>query len=288
MSFSRAFSTKRNKPEMEISLPMFIGRAASQRGGRPVPRAKISSPMALVSTTNQHLHNAQAIDGVSPIEIRHVSSESTSSSSSEDSDTSNGSIHSHDTVTDASSVDGSPVSPEPEPNHLSCYFKPAVDTTQHSRSNSTVTSPVSPIFDLTPRPPQRAPWHSKKAHEGVHRKRSIQRMLSPPPSRGHSQTRSSAEIIGIASPKRSAFVEAPRESNATPTNPFGKELAQLDEVAEEFGQVVRSAERDADEVYMEAHGLGKFDAGDYMSEIQGLLMEMLEEERSEFDFGGFF
>jgi hypothetical protein len=72
------------------------------------------------------------------------------------------------------------------------------------------------------------------------------------------------------------------------TNPFGKELAQLDEVAEEFGQVVRSAERDADEVYMEAHGLEKFDAGDYMSEIQGLLLEMFVEERSEFNFAGFF
>lgn len=71
------------------------------------------------------------------------------------------------------------------------------------------------------------------------------------------------------SPQKTSFVEAPRE-----TNPFGKELAQLDEVAEEFGQVVRRAERDADEVYMEAHGLEKFGAGDYMWEIQGLIHEM--------------
>ncbi len=278
MAFSRAFSTRRNKPEMEISLPMYIGRAASQRGGRPVVRAQISSPVNLVSTTNQHLHTAQSIEGAVPIVIRHVSSGSTSSSS-EDSDTSNGSIHSHETATDASSLDNSPISSEPEPNHLSCYFKPAVDTT-HSRSTSTVTSPTSPTFDLTPQIPQRALSHSKKAHEGVHRKRSIQRMLSPPPSRGESATRASTEIIGIVSPKRSAFVEAPRD-----TNPFGRELAQLDEVAEEFGQVVRSAERDVDDVFMEAHGLGKFSATEYMMEIQGLEREMFIED---FDFGGFF
>jgi len=286
MSFSRAFSTRRKEPEIEISLPMYIGRAASQRGGKPVPRAQISSPMALVSTSNQHIHRAQTINGTSPIEIRHVSNGSTSSSS-EDSDTTNASIHSHDTVTDASSVDNSPITPEPEANHLSCYFKPAVDTT-HSRSTSALTSPTSPTFDTTPRLPHRAPSHSKRAHEGVHRKRSVQRMLSPPPSRGGSidhTTRSSAEIIGIASPKRAAFVEAPKD-----TNPFGRELAQLDEVAEEFGQVVRSAERDADAVYMEAHGLGRFTAGDYAKEIQDVLRWYLTDEEvpPRVDFGGFF
>lgn len=290
MSFSRAFSTRRKQqqPEMQISLPMFIGRAASQRGGKPVLRTQISSPMALVSTSNQHIHNANTISGTSPIEIRHVSSGSTSSSS-EESDASNSSIHSHDTTTDASSVDNSPISPEPEPNHLSCYFKPAVDT--HSRSTSTLTSP-RPSLD-TPRLPQRAPSHSKRAHEGVHRKRSVQRMLSPPPSR-HSereptQYRSSAEMFSSVpySPQKQTFVEAPQESN-----PFGKELAQLDEVAEEFGQVVRSAERDADEVYMEVHGLGKFGAMEYQLDISDLVREcfgVVEVHGDvEEDFGGFF
>ena len=287
MSFSRAFSTRRKQPEMEISLPMFIGRAASQRGGKPVLRTQISSPMALVSTSNQYIHNAHTISGTSPIEIRHVSSASTSTASSgEDSDASNSSIHSHDTSTDASSVDNSPISPDPEPNHLSCYFKPAVDT--HSRSTSTVTSPTQSTFDTTPRLPQRAPSHSKRAHEGVHRKRSIQRMLSPPPSR-HSdrepQYRTSADMFRSVpySPQDASFVEAPKESN-----PFGNELAQLDEIAEEFGQVVRSAERDADEVYMEVHGLGKFSAVEYGFDLADLVRDCFGEVEEEDAFAGFF
>jgi hypothetical protein len=114
-------------------------------------------------------------------------------------------------------------------------------------------------------------------------------MLSPPP-----QTRErcpSAEMFNpnrpdIAEAPKSVFVEAPREKSF---NPFGKELAQLDAVAEEFGQVVRSAEADADAVYMESHGLACFSASDYMFEIQSLIHEMFAEERkSKYELGNFF
>ena len=290
MAFSRAFSTKK-QPEIEISAPTYIGRAASQRGGRPVVRAKISSPTALLSTSNAQVHNAHTIDGRAPIEIRHVSSGS-SSDSNNDSDTSGGSVHSYET--DATSVDNSPIGPEPEPNHLSAYFKPAVDTHTHSHSHSRAashTSSARPSFDTrpsfdAPRIPQRAPSHSKRAHEGLHRKRSIQRMLSPPPSRGRemNNTRSSTEIFGVPSPVKSSFVEAPKECSP---GPFANELAQLDEVAEELGQVVKSAERDADSLYMERRGLARYSANDYMWEIQGLIHDMFRDEQPEFDFGFF-
>jgi hypothetical protein len=82
---------------------------------------------------------------------------------------------------------------------------------------------------------------------------------------------------------RTGFVEAPKD------NPFGNELAELDAVAEEFGQVVRSAEADADAVYMESHGLACFSASDYMFEIQSLIHEMFSEERRiVYDLGNFF
>ena len=281
MSFSRAFSTKRQKPDIEISAPIQIGRAASQRGGRPIYRQQISSPLALVSTSNAQVAKANNIAGTSPIEIRHVSSGSTSSS--DESDISHGSsVHSRETtITDASSVDESPISTEPEPNHLTSYFKPAVDTHKHAKQSPSISS--RPSLDLTI--PARAPSHSKKAHEGVHRKRSIQRMLSPPPSR---ERVASTEIFnpnraGIVEAPPSAFVEAPRD------NPFGNELAQLDAVAEEFGQVVRCAEADADHVYMESHGLAYFSASDYMCEIQSLIHEMFSDERGTvYDLGNFF
>jgi len=268
MSLARAFTTRRKEPEISISAPMFIGRAASQRGGRPVARSKISSPIALVSTSNTLLNRARTIIGTSPIDMRSTSYGSSSSSvSGEDSDASTASIHSRDTVTDASSVDESPVSAAPEPNHLSCYFKPAVDTA----NNSPVQSPTA--FDA-PRVPQRVPSHSKKAHESLHRKRSIQRIMSPPPSRGHDidreQLRSPAETFFSSS--RSGVVEAPKES------PFGKELAQLDEVAEELGQVVCQAETDADSGFMQAYGLAAFTASDYLSEIQSLIYDTFADE----------
>lgn len=271
MSLARAFTTRRAKPEMQISAPMYIGRAASQRGGKPVNRMQISSPVALISTSNALLNNAEDIAGTSPIEIRSVSSGSSiTSNSGEESDASTDSFHSCDTVTDASSVDESPLRTEPEPNHLSCYFKPAVDTQVNSPSQSPMHSASSSLD--TPDVPQRVPSHSKKAHEHLHRKRSVQRMLSPPPSArkaAHDFARNSTEMFSAST---TSFVEAPKES------PFGRELAQLDEVAEEFGHVVRDAEAEADMACMQSRDLAHFAASDYLSEIQSLIYDTFEEE----------
>ena len=269
--------------------------------------------MALVSTSNMHVLNAQLIAGTSPIEIRTVSTSSTTSSSSDDSDTSIGSI---ETMTDASSIDDSPIRAEPEPNHLTSYFKPAVDTRKHSPTHSQSTGGSSrPSLD-TPRLPHRAPSHSKRAHEGLHHKRSIQRVLSPPPIRKVDAARSSTEMFGGLSktlsppPTKTTFLDAPRKSTAiigiaTPQtatfpevppipevpkeDPFGKELAHLEEVAQGFGQVVRSAEADADAIYLESHGLANFGASDYMWEIQSLIHAMFADEQPVIlDLGGFF
>lgn len=54
------------------------------------------------------------------------------------------------------------------------------------------------------------------------------------------------------------------------SHPFGKELEQLNEVAEEFGGVVRDAEFEADMSVIRARGLATFCAADYLSEIQPL------------------
>lgn len=255
MSLVRAFTTRGRKAEvanMDVSRPM--GRAASHRNGRPVVRAQISSPVALVSTTNMLSYNAPDISGSNHRDF----SASTSSSSGEESDASTNSIHSNDTHTDMSSIDESPTCPSP--NHLSSYFKPAVDTSvnspMHSPSLSTSASFEAPIV------PQRAPSHSKHAHESISRKRSVQRLQSPPTS-----ARASSEFT----PSLGASVEAPRE------NPFGKELEQLDEIAEEFGQTVRSAEHDADMAYMRSRNLGAFAASDYLNEIHGLMADAFED-----------
>lgn len=253
----RTFTTRR-KPDLDGQTPAFIGRAASQRGGRPVARAQISAPVELVSTTNMLSYNAPNIAGTKPIEHRDFNS----SSSSEESDGS-GSVHSQDTdPTDLSSADASPISTGP--HHLSHFFK---------SSNDEVSS-----ADSSPTLPRRAPSHSKRAHEALSRQRSVQRARSPSAQgRGVSVTRASAAMFTT----KSELLEAPRES------PFGKELAQLDAVAEEFGGVRTEAEADA--MWIKTRGLACFAASEYLDEIDGLVNILLDDRSPTVpDFSGWF
>jgi hypothetical protein len=59
-------------------------------------------------------------------------------------------------------------------------------------------------------------------------------------------------------------------SKANEAHPFGKELEQLDEVAEEFSGAVNDVERAADLQVMRQRGLVRFCATDYMAEIAPL------------------
>jgi len=58
------------------------------------------------------------------------------------------------------------------------------------------------------------------------------------------------------------------------THPFGKELEQLNEVAEELVDTVRDAEMDEDLILMQQKGLTKFRADDYMMEINPLYSDV--------------
>ena len=79
-----------------------------------------------------------------------------------------------------------------------------------------------------------------------------------------------------------------RASGPTSPHPFGKELEQLSEVAEEFGSTVRDVEADADRIFMEAHGLEYFCATDYLLEIQDILDTVFEEEPMPYEEAGWF
>jgi hypothetical protein len=61
-----------------------------------------------------------------------------------------------------------------------------------------------------------------------------------------------------------------RATIAEESHPFGKELEQLNEVAEEFGGVVRDAEEEADMNIIRERGLAQFCASDYVAEIMPL------------------
>ncbi|KAG8627528.1 hypothetical protein KVT40_005011 [Elsinoe batatas] len=276
MSLARALTTRRK--EEPTSTPAYIGRAASQRApnAKPIKRSEISLPVNLISTTN--MLSYEAPDIVDAPHVNHMggryfsSNQSVSSTSpsisGEDSDLS-GSVHSHDT--DATSVDMS--SPDlSEANHLDQYFKSSsaqrsTRSTTSSRVSRSTTHSSRPSMDSnSPRVPSRAPSHSKNAHMLSH-KRSVQRMATIP-SEAH--TRDSVDM----------FNSQAINTNGPLSHPFGNELAQLNEAAEEFGYAVRNAEADADSQIMRSKGLVRYCANDYMDEISSLYSNAFEEDAS--------
>ncbi|KAL0254405.1 hypothetical protein SLS55_009880 [Diplodia seriata] len=106
--------------------------------------------------------------------------------------------------------------------------------------------------------PQRARSHSKEAHEVLARKRSIRGM--GPPSSLHGRSSSLQE-------QRSSVDMFSSGAGVESNHPFGRELEQLNEVAEELGGVIRDVEMDEDARYMVERGLQKFCASDYLAEI---------------------
>jgi ribosomal protein L32 len=226
-----------------------------------IDRTKISLPVALVSTTNMLSYEAPDI-----ATMRHVSSSTASShSSAEDSDHSVSTGRSRastvgSTLTDASSVDSSPTSPAP--NHLSGYFPSAGKQVRKSASIASLHNVKEATVEsapAVPAVPQRAVSHSKRAHERLAAKRSISNLNargSTGSQRNSREQRSSVEMF-------SATIQEE-------AHPFGRELAQLNEIVEEFGGAIRDAEAEADMSVMRSRNLAAYCAADYMSDIQPL------------------
>lgn len=270
MSLARAV-TKRIKrtdvPKEPTSPP---GRSQSVRNPttQQIDRSKISLPLALVSTTNMLSYNAPDI-----ATMRLVSSSTASShSSADDSDhsvsgRSRASSHgSRDTtLTDASSVDSSPISPAP--NHLSGYFPSAGKQLRKSASTTSLQQVKEEIVEPVPAIPQRALSHSKRAHERLAHKRSLQNV-----SMNGRTSLNSRGSMGSQRQSREhrASVDMFKGSLQDDTHPFGRELQQLNEIAEEFGGVVRDAETEADLKVMHSMNLAAFCAADYLAEIRPL------------------
>jgi len=265
MSLARAM-TKRMKRTDVPKEPTSPTRSQSVKNPANIDRAKISLPVALVSTTNMLSYNAPDISS-----LRNVSSStSLSHSSADDSDhsvstRSRASSHgSRDTtLTDASSVESSPTSPAP--NHLSGYFSSGGKQLKKSASTTSLKQVKEEITEPVPAIPQRALSHSKRAHERLAHKRSLQNVSS----RGSMNSRGSMSSLRNSREQRSSmdmFKATIEEEN----HPFGRELEQLNEVVEEFGGVLRDAEADADISIMRSKNLATFCVADYLAEIRPL------------------
>lgn len=246
MSLARAF-TKRNKRSVDQT---------PQRGNtvRYVPgtinRSLISLPTELISTTNVQALNAPDIRSISGSSAGSISSGHESDFSTIDRSFLMSAGSGNSSGTDTSSIDSSgPATP----------VTPAADDVK-SFFDAKNPVPVPALAFDAPAIPQRAPSHSKKAHVELSRKRSIQRMSPPPTSIAKPSVRTSGEPRGPA-------IDA--------HHPFGKELAQVNEMAEEFGATARLLDDEEREILNK--GLCKFGVEDYLDEIAGLYGGIFED-----------
>ncbi|KAI1498860.1 hypothetical protein F5X99DRAFT_411686 [Biscogniauxia marginata] len=285
MSLARALTTRRAK-QSSVDMSGFPHRSNTTAKGSGSIRTKISSPMELTHTTNMLAYNAPDLypqPGSSPASSAKSDDESSDSPS-----------------TTASSPPTSPDMPpteertsSPGPNHLSCYF-------------TVPSQKPAPNASEAPSIPKRAPSHTKKASF-----ENFANRFSPRNSNQSSMTASTKSSLALSrssststtattistgsyshkpltptTPSTPSVTSPPptRPSFRRPTeypdsqHPFGKELAQVSELAEELG-IKEKLHVDEEEQQLIAKGLCRFQPEDYLAEISGLMSTFFRPER---------
>ncbi|KND95160.1 hypothetical protein TOPH_00177 [Tolypocladium ophioglossoides CBS 100239] len=263
MSLSRAFTTRRLRLSNDLADDSNLPRRSNTTRG-PLLRHKISAPIQLIHTTNMLSYNAPDLP-------RPSRSNSTTAKSDEDSDA----------LTTAESTP--PTSPDvapgersssPEPNHLTSYFK--------TPGKTLVASEMGP-----PAIPKRSPSHTKKnSYEAIARSRSVSRMsresdLSVSTRAGQTFSRPPSTSTRASSASHSSSPHSQKQATPPPpppaatglpkdAHPFGQELAQVTELAEEYSTNAGLATIDEEQQYLESRGLVKLSATDYLGAIQSL------------------
>ncbi|KAK3995445.1 hypothetical protein QBC44DRAFT_26403 [Cladorrhinum sp. PSN332] len=308
MSVVRAFTTRRVKQSLQTSelssSPQRSSTKNASAGGSI--RNKISSPVELLHTTNVLAYNAP------DLYPNPKTSSSTGSSHRSDDDMSDSAFTAGTTPPTSPDIETSPkrvMNPKrtvsPEPNHLSAYF-------------AVPGRPVeAPARTQAPIIPQRAPSHSKKTYNNLVRQRSASNVsansqqsastnasytFSRSSSSNSTATSTASQVSSspvqhrmkhsgvAAAAAAAAFVAATpppqaqrhqhRKEFSESQHPFGPELQQVSEIAEEYGVKEQVNVVDAEEKEMIAKGLLKFTASDYLGEIQGLISSFFVEQES--------
>ena len=280
MSLSRAFTTRRAKgsPDLGDSIkgPHRSNTLHKPSSQQPL-RHKISAPVQLVHTTNMLSYNAPDIVPQRPSRTNSQATKTT--------------LDESDSMRTAGSTP--PTSPDgelhdegctPQPNHLSSYFM------------APGSAPAGGAADV-PAIPKRSPSHTKKtSYDALARKVSVSRMSKESnqsnPSLTFSRSSSTSTTASSTSPISAPHTlkqapppipqsfprVAPKPPSQRPpakvdTNPFGAELAQVTELAEEFS--ISSKSRldviSEDEQYLRARGLAKRSADDYLDDVHTLM-----------------
>ncbi|KAI1107890.1 hypothetical protein F4804DRAFT_3885 [Jackrogersella minutella] len=282
MSLARAFTTRRKQSSQDLGIPHRSN--TTSKGAPGAIRNKISGPMALTHTTNMLAYDA-------PDLFPRSESSPTESGKSDDSSTDS-------PRTSASSPPTSPDMPSadrsvsPEPNHLSCYF----------------VAPGKPAASVNEAPviPKRSPSHTKKASmDNLANKfarfsnqsgKSISTKASFSLSRS-SSTSTTATSVSSASYSRKPSISSPavpavppmvnslpaarpnfRRDYSDAPHPFGQELAQVSELAEELGVKDKMQVIDDEEQELISRGLCRFRPEDYLAEVQGLFSTFFKPE----------
>jgi hypothetical protein len=253
-------------------------------------RAKISGPIELIHTTNMLSYNAPDLPRPS------TSSQGSTKSSmhtDDDSDSSPGTAASSPPTSPDVASSELKRSSSPEPNHLSSYFIPDTAT-----QTATAPAPAPPAI------PQRAPTHTKQASiDAIARQRSnstrlLRESLSSSQRYNSSVTRSPSTATAasarsqesakthITTPSITSVqgpappVSPPRKSQlGSNQHPFGSELAQVTEIAEEFGVREKLAAADEEELELTSRGLCKISADVYLRDIEDLWSLFFAEQK---------
>lgn len=285
MSLSRAFTTRKVRMSNELAESKMPQRSGTHKGAPQSIRTKISGPVELVHTTNMLSYNAPDLP-------RAGRSNSTSKSDTDSDALSNGES-TPPTSPEASLTDDCP---SPKNNHLSSYFiapgKPVAQDLQ---------------ADAAPAIPRRSPSHTKKnSYDAIARQRSISQMsrdsgrtISSKPSLTFSRssstsTRASSSshassaqhmskqqappVPAISTPMTSPQLQqGPTPRSAPESHPFGAELAQVTELAEEYSMRNTPHVLDEDEQYLQSNGLVKLSVDDYMNDVQELFSNFFQQ-----------
>lgn len=280
MSLSRAFTTRRLKLGGDGEGPSFLPRRSNTTQHKTDQiRSKISAPVELIHTTNMLSYNAPDIPRSA---TTNRSTSGTSSRSEDDSE----SVNTDSTPPTSPDVDRYQ-SASPEPNHLTCYFEPS----------GSIAAKIAP-----PAIPQRSPSHTKKtSYEALARQahaslvsREADRSVSSS-SRGTANTTFSrsasistqaSSVSSPTTPERTKLPPLPlgaraasRGASRSEQHPFGQELAQVSELAEEYAGASKRSRTtvDEDEQTLSSKGLLKFSADDYIGALSGLTASFFPE-----------
>ncbi|KPM38066.1 hypothetical protein AK830_g8484 [Neonectria ditissima] len=281
MSLARAFTTRKARMGNDVGdFSHSPQRSNSSRGHNgQMMRQKISGPIQLVHTTNMLSYNAP--DLPQPALRNKASIRSTDSSES---------------ISEAPSAESSPPTspdvspvhecPGPQPNHLSTYFMVPDKALGLARQAD------------APAIPRRSPSHTKQnSYEAISRHRSVSRMskdsdhsVSTKASFSFSRTSSTSTRASSASSVSNGQAQKPaappvpspaprqfQQRAIKESHPFGHELAQVTELAEEYAGRTHTKIDEEDHMYMKANGLVQFSANDYMDDVQSLFASFLPE-----------